>query len=142
MALRSDQSFLKLGLFLGSYCQQLLIILLISTGQQCGAGMRYPERQSVNTSIHILLTFYHDQACRRRNFSFMVLKVCVAGLYLSPPHHVSVGCSCLRKVSFLWKRPPTIKSQSSRRHSLWCSDLKTAAGGSIEKVSERREETK
>ena len=43
MALSSARSFLKDGLFLGSYCQQLLIILEISTGQLCGAGIRYPE---------------------------------------------------------------------------------------------------
>lgn len=43
MALSSARSFLKDGLFLGSYCQQLLIILEISTGQPCGAGIRYPE---------------------------------------------------------------------------------------------------
>lgn len=44
MVPRSARSFLKVGLFLGSYCQQLFIILAISAGQECGAGIRYPER--------------------------------------------------------------------------------------------------
>lgn len=38
----SARIFLKVGLFLGSYCQQLFIILAISTGQERGAGIRYP----------------------------------------------------------------------------------------------------
>lgn len=45
MALSSARSFLKDGLLLASYCQQVFIILEISTGQPCGAGMRYPETQ-------------------------------------------------------------------------------------------------
>lgn len=49
MTLSSERSFLKPGLFLGSYCQQLLIILEISTGQFCGADIRYPETQKPHT---------------------------------------------------------------------------------------------
>lgn len=43
MLLSSARSLLKVGLFRGSYCQQLFMILAISPGQECGASMRYPE---------------------------------------------------------------------------------------------------
>lgn len=55
------------------------------------------------------------------------------GFYLSPLHLVSAGWSCSCKVSDPGKKSPTAKYQSSTRHSLWYSDLKTPTGGSIGK---------
>lgn len=54
-------------------------------------------------------------------------------LYLSPPRLVSVGWSCLCRASFPWRRSPTVKHQSSTRHSVWYNDLKSPPGGSIDK---------
>lgn len=75
MVLRSARSFLKVGLFLGSYCQQWLIILAISTGQECGAGIRYPEKhhsqsaQGARDFCHIYLTCLEQQRVQRSVFA-------------------------------------------------------------------------
>lgn len=145
MALRSARSFLKVGLFLGSYCQQLFIILAISTGQECGAGIRYPEmhhsqsKQAVRDFWHIYTTpcaTKSSESClclQMMQFSTVLFVIFSHGFYLSPPHPVPAGWSCSCKVSDPGKRSPTAKYQSSTRHSLWYSDLKTPAGGSIGK---------
>lgn len=50
MALSSVRIFLKDGLFLGSYSQQLFIIRATSEGQWCGGGIRYPKKQKTGIS--------------------------------------------------------------------------------------------
>lgn len=54
MALSSVRIFLKDGLFLGSYCQQLFIIRATSEGQWCGGGIRYPKKQRTGISEKML----------------------------------------------------------------------------------------
>ena len=72
-----------------------------------------------------------------KNLDSNTFTTCVRGsdmsLYLSPPHLVSVGLSCLCTASFPWRRSPTVKRQSSTHHSVWYSDLKSPPGGSIDK---------
>lgn len=91
MALRSNRSFLKVGLFLGSYCQQLFIIHAISTGQECGAGIRYPEmhhsqsKQAVRNFWHILTTCLVQQRLQRAAFA---CRWCSFPLYYLPFSHM------------------------------------------------------
>lgn len=54
----SARSFLKVGLFLGWYCQQLFMSLAISKGQKRGAGMRYPETHR-SQSKQAVRDFWH-----------------------------------------------------------------------------------
>lgn len=148
MELRSARSFLKVGLFLGSYCQQWFIILAISTGQEWGAGIRYPEKhhsqsaQGARDFCHISLTCLEQQrgqrsvfACGGCGFPLGYLLFSDEVFYLSPPHPASAGWSCSCKVSDPEKKSPTAKYRSSTRHSLWYSDLQTPAGGSIGEVT-------
>lgn len=112
MALRSARIFLNGGLFLGSYCQQLFMILPISNGQLFGAGIRYPERhhrqskqafrQSTSTSTGSnseKKSQHENQAqCMGKNFPMWYLNPNAStadqkAVYLSPPPLVSVGSS-------------------------------------------------
>lgn len=139
MALSSARSFLKLGLFLGLYCQQLLMILATSKGQERGAAIRYPEMQH-SLSKQAARAFWHNCTLTETKSSGNRLSLQIGQishmfcfLYLSPPHLSSAGCSCSCRVSGPGKKSPTAKYQSSTRHSRWCSNLETPAGSSIDK---------
>lgn len=148
MAMSSARSFLKVGLFLGWYCQQLFMSLAISKGQKRGAGMRYPEthrsqsKQAVRGFWHVYTpsgtqSSGNGLSMQIRQVSGFFWGLFVFYLYLSPPRFSSPGCSCSCKASVPGKKSPTTKYQSSTRHSRWCSDLKTPAGGSIGKGTGR-----
>lgn len=133
MALSSVRIFLKDGLFLGSYCQQLFIIRATSEGQWCGGGIRYPKKQKtgIMSFSERMLTPRLVPAFPRWYLQLPVLWAALVWvLYLSPPHLASAGWSCSYKAPFPSKRSPTAVRQSSRHHFLWYNDLKTSAEGS------------
>lgn len=84
------------------------------SGHTVSCNISHTPASHLNKNIHGFLLLLTSDPC----------------LYLSPPRPESAGCSCLCMVSFPWKRFPTVRPQSSTRHSAWYNDLMTA-GGSI-----------
>jgi len=99
-----------------------------NTSQRVTHTVRWPEH-SKSKDICVRINY----PCLDLNSFTPHLPLPDTSLYLSPPHHVSVGCSCLYRASSPWKRSPRARPQSSKRHSVWYSDLVTTAEGSIGK---------
>lgn len=123
---------------------------LHGAGVWCRHTVSWNTPQSIRTGTQRLLPHPRDSPRATKTsesrlclwmmrFPTVLVAIFSRGFYLSPPHPASAGCSCSCKVSDPEKKSPTAKYQSSTRHSLWYSDLKTPAGGSIGKVTAQEE---